>query len=98
MVTICALHPMHKIMTSFLLVFVLSVIVILVPYQIQRSHALFSDDLIKISDSDSNTTTSQIMEGFSLYENSIHKISIQYPSDWDKQEIFNNDYTTIDIF
>jgi hypothetical protein len=85
-------------MTSFLLVFVLSVIVILVPYQIQRSQALFSDDLIKISDSDSNTTTSQIMEGFSLYENSIYKISIQYPSDWDKQEIFNNDYTTIDIF
>lgn len=43
------------------------------------------------------STTSQIMEGFSLYENSIHKISIQYPSDWNKQEIFNNDYTTIDI-
>lgn len=64
----------------------------------QRSHALFSDGVTKISDLNTNTTTSTTtttMEGFSLYENSIHKASIQYPSDWEKQEIFNNDYTAV---
>jgi hypothetical protein len=35
------------------------------------------------------------MEGFSLYQNSIHKASIQYPSVWDKHEIFNNDYVGV---
>jgi hypothetical protein len=31
------------------------------------------------------------MEGFSLYDNSIHKISLQHPSNWDREEMFNNE-------
>ncbi|HYT03189.1 MAG TPA: hypothetical protein VEL70_09765 [Candidatus Acidoferrum sp.] len=34
------------------------------------------------------------MAGFSLYENDIHKLTIQYPSTWNKQEILlSDDYT-----
>jgi eukaryotic-like serine/threonine-protein kinase len=77
---------------KFLLKFSSIVFVILLPYQIHRSHALFSDDITKISDLDTNTTRSTTaMEGFSLYNNSIHKISIQYPSDWDRKEVYNNE-------
>jgi hypothetical protein len=36
--------------------------------------------------------------GFSLYENAIHKLTIQYPSTWNKQEIIlNNDHTGLDV-
>ena len=66
---------------------------IFVPYQIQRSYALYSaSDIVNVADGNTNTTTtSKVMEGFSLYNNSIHKISIKYPSDWDKKEMFSNE-------
>lgn len=38
------------------------------------------------------------MEGFSLYENTIHNVSIRYPSNWDKQEILlNNDHSVLQV-
>lgn len=38
------------------------------------------------------------MAGFSLYENDIHKLTIQYPSIWNKQEILlSDDNTSLDI-
>jgi eukaryotic-like serine/threonine-protein kinase len=79
---------------SLSVVLVLTVLVIFVPYQIQRSYGLYSaGSIVKIADSNTNTTATfeKIMEGFSLYDNSIHKISIQYPSDWDREEVFNNE-------
>jgi eukaryotic-like serine/threonine-protein kinase len=79
---------------ALLVIFVLSLVVVVVPYQIQRSHALYSaGNIVRIADSNTNTTTTseKIMEGFSLYNNSIHNISMQYPSDWDREEVFNND-------
>jgi eukaryotic-like serine/threonine-protein kinase len=36
--------------------------------------------------------------GFSLYENSIHKIILEYPSAWIKRETLNNDDTTVTSF
>ena len=72
---------------------VLALLVVVVPYQIQRSYSLYSvGTIVKIADSSTNSNnTSKVMEGFSLYDNSIHKISIQYPSDWDREEVFNNE-------
>jgi hypothetical protein len=36
--------------------------------------------------------------GFSLYENDIHKLTIQYPSTWNKQEILlSDDYTGLEV-
>jgi hypothetical protein len=46
----------------------------------------------------SSTVTSTTMKGFSIYENITHNISIQYPSGWNKQEILNNDFTTVVMF
>jgi hypothetical protein len=44
------------------------------------------------------TVLSRTMEGFSLYENTIHKLTIQYPSTWNKQEILlHNDHTGLDV-
>jgi len=38
------------------------------------------------------------MLGFSLYENTIHNVSMGYPSDWDKQEILlNNDHNALRV-
>lgn len=37
------------------------------------------------------TTQSKIMEGFSLYENAIHRLTMRYPSTWNKQEILLDD-------
>ena len=38
------------------------------------------------------------MPGFSLYENTIHNVSIGYPSDWNKQEILlNNDHNVLQV-
>lgn len=36
--------------------------------------------------------------GFSLYENSIHKIILEYPSAWIKRETLNNDNTSVTAF
>jgi hypothetical protein len=48
--------------------------------------------IVKIADSSTSTNNaSKVMEVFSLYDNSIYKISLQYPSDWDKKEVFNNE-------
>jgi hypothetical protein len=90
---ICRLCPVHKSITSYILVFFLGIFVTFVPYQIHRSYALSSaDSLVKISDSNTNASIiTKMMEGFSLYDNSIHKISMQYPSDWDREEVSNND-------
>jgi hypothetical protein len=44
------------------------------------------------------TCPSTTMAGFSLYENTIHKLTIQYPSTWNKQEILlNNDYRGLEV-
>jgi hypothetical protein len=38
------------------------------------------------------------MAGFSLYENAIHRLTIQYPSTWNKQEIpLNDDYRVHEV-
>ena len=41
------------------------------------------------------------MEGFSLYENAIHRVTIQYPTTWSKQEILlsndHNDHTGLHV-
>ena len=38
------------------------------------------------------------MEGFSLYENIIHNVSIQYPSNWNKHDILlNNDHIILQV-
>ena len=46
----------------------------------------------------SSAVTSTTMEGFSIYENITHNVSIQYPSGWNKHEILNNDFTAIVMF
>jgi hypothetical protein len=46
----------------------------------------------------SSAVTSTTVKGFSIYENITHNISIQYPSGWNKQEILNNDFTTVVMF
>ena len=38
------------------------------------------------------------MKGFSIYENITHKVAIQYPSRWNKNEILNNDFTAVVMF
>jgi hypothetical protein len=42
-----------------------------------------------------NATTAH---GFSLYENSIHKITLEYSSDWIKRETLANDSTAVIMF
>ena len=44
------------------------------------------------------TTTSSKVKGFSIYENTPHRASIQYPSAWNKHEILNNDFTVVVMF
>jgi hypothetical protein len=65
-------------------------IVMVALYQRQEAFGSFFDDFGKIFKSKPS-----VMEGFSLYENPIQKASIQYPSNWDKHEIFGNDYTAV---
>lgn len=44
------------------------------------------------------TVPSRTMEGFSLYENAIHRLTIQYPTNWNKQEIpLNNGHTGLEV-
>jgi hypothetical protein len=44
------------------------------------------------------TCPSTTIAGFSLYENATHKLTIQYPSTWNKQEILlNNDYRGLEV-
>jgi hypothetical protein len=48
------------------------------------------------------TTSSAIIstkvKGFSIYENTPHQVSIQYPSAWDIHELLNNDLTIVVMF
>src|SRR5712691_5844508 len=46
----------------------------------------------------SSAVTSTTVEGFSIYENINHNVSIQYPLDWNKHEILNNDFTAVIMF
>src|SRR5437867_2839289 len=46
----------------------------------------------------SSVITSTTMKGFSIYDNITHNVSIQYPSDWNKHEILNNDFTAVIMF
>ena len=46
----------------------------------------------------SSAVTSTTLKGFSVYENITHKVAIQYPSDWNKHEILNNDFTAVLMF
>ena len=48
--------------------------------------------------STSSAATSTTLKGFSVYENITHKVAIQYPSGWNKQEILNNDFTAVVMF
>jgi hypothetical protein len=44
------------------------------------------------------TVPSKTMEGFSLYENTMHKLRLQYPSTWNKQEIIlKDDHMGLDV-
>jgi hypothetical protein len=65
----------------------------LMPYQRQVASASFLDNLAKLF-----SPKPSIMDGFSLYEDPIHKASIQYPSVWDKNEVFKNDYVGLVTF
>ena len=46
----------------------------------------------------SSAATSTPVKGFSIYENITHKVAIQYPSRWSKNEILNNDFTAVAMF
>ena len=46
----------------------------------------------------SSAVTSTTLKGFSVYENITHKVAIQYPSDWNKHEILDNDFTAVVMF
>ena len=46
----------------------------------------------------SSAATSTTMKGFSIHKNITHKVAIQYPSGWNKQEILNNDFTSVVMF
>ena len=48
--------------------------------------------------STSSAVTSTTLKGFSIYKNNTHKVAIQYPSGWNKQEILNNDFTAVVMF
>lgn len=80
---------MHK-KTAILFAILVTTITMIMSYQRQQASGSFFDDLAKIFN-----PKPSVMEGFSLYQNSIHKASIQYPSVWDKHEIFNNDYVAV---
>jgi hypothetical protein len=58
--------------------------------------------LSSFTPSEMTTTSSAIIstkvKGFSIYENILHRVSIQYPSAWDKHELLNNDLTTVIMF
>jgi len=46
----------------------------------------------------SSAVASTTVKGFSIYENTTHKVAIQYPSGWNKHEILNNDFTAVVMF
>jgi len=46
----------------------------------------------------SSAIISAKLMGFSIYENIPHGISIQYPSNWNRQELLNNDSTVVVMF
>ena len=46
----------------------------------------------------SSAATSTTVKGFSMHKNITHKVAIQYPSGWNKQEILNNDFTAVIMF
>src|SRR6266487_6667288 len=48
--------------------------------------------------STSSAVASTTVKGFSIHTNITHKVSIQYPSGWNKQEILNNDFTAVVMF
>ena len=54
------------------------------------------------SQSQTTTTSSAVtpttVKDFSIYENITHKVAIQYPSRWNKNEIVNNDFTAVVMF
>ena len=53
-----------------------------------------------LSSQSQTTTTSSVttVKGFSIYENITHKVAILYPSDWNKHEILNDDFTAVVMF
>ena len=46
----------------------------------------------------SSAATSTTVKGFSMHKNITHKVAIQYPSGWNKQEILNSDFTAVIMF
>jgi hypothetical protein len=46
----------------------------------------------------SSAASSTSVKVFSIYENITHKVAIQYPSSWNKNEILNNDFTAVVMF
>ncbi len=46
----------------------------------------------------SSAATSTTMKGFSIHKNITHNVAMQYPSGWNKQEILNNDFTSVVMF
>jgi len=57
--------------------------------------------LLSLTQSEMRTSSAIIsakLMGFSIYENIPHGISIQYPSNWNRQELLNNDSTVVVMF
>ena len=57
--------------------------------------------LLSLTQSEMRTSSAIIsakLMGFSTYENIPHGISIQYPSNWNRQELLNNDSTVVIMF
>jgi hypothetical protein len=57
--------------------------------------------LLSLTQSEMRTSSAIIsakLMGFSIYENIPHGISIQYPSNWNRQELLDNDSTVVVMF
>ena len=68
--------------------------------QVIKQSVVYCWTIMSFLSSQSQTTTtssvtSTTVKGFSIYENITHNVSIQYPSDWNKHEMLNSDFTAV---
>jgi hypothetical protein len=70
--------------------------------QVIKQSVVYCRTMSFLSSQSKMTTTSAgastEVKGFSIYEDIIHKVLIQYPLGWNKHEILNNDFTTVVMF
>jgi hypothetical protein len=66
--------------------------------QIVMSYLLSSSSSKPVTLPLTRTSRATTVHGFSLYENSIHKIILEFPSAWIKRETLNNDNTAVIAF